>query len=53
MGFEGIQISNQLDLERCRPLDHGNVLSFVKTLEFRDEIKNKRFDAHNLARLVT
>ena len=33
--------------------DHGDVVCFVKSLDFGDEIKKKRFNAHNFTTLVT
>ena len=33
--------------------DHGDVVCFVKSLDFWGEIKEKRFNAHNFTRLVT
>ena len=33
--------------------DHGDVVCFVKSLDFGGEIKIKRFNAYNFTRLVT
>ena len=38
MGFEGIQISDRLDLKRCGPLENGIVHNYSTVFECCDKL---------------